>query len=125
MISIVLVAESTATVQRLEQALASHADVAWRRCHNVAEALAAAGSLRPALMIIDQQVQSRGALEIARQVLAVNAFVNLAIVSPLDGRAFHEASEGLGILAQLPPDPGAKEAERLRALLGALESVRR
>lgn len=120
MISVILTAEPAAWVARLEQAFAAHAGVQLQRCHSMAQALEAAGTGRPALMIIDQQVQGREALEIARGVLAVNAFVNLALISPMQPARFHQISEGLGVLAQLPPDPGAEQVERLLELLGRL-----
>ena len=39
--------------------------------------------------------------------------INSAAVSPLSPEEFHEASEGLGVLVQLPVDPGKFEAEDL------------
>jgi hypothetical protein len=47
----------------------------------------------------------------------VDAFVPAAAVSRLPREAFHDLTEGLGVLAQLPPRPGVWEAEQLLALL--------
>ena len=41
------------------------------------------------------------------------ALINLAVVSSLSGEEFHEASEGLGILAQVPPEPTAADGKML------------
>jgi hypothetical protein len=42
-----------------------------------------------------------------------NAMINLAVVSSLSHEDFHEASEGLGILVQLPPSPGEEDGSKL------------
>lgn len=78
----------------------------------------AAGST-PALLIIDEEVKGRPGLEIARDVVMSNPMVNLAVVSSLSEEDFHEASEGLGILARVSPEPGEKDgALLLEALAG-------
>jgi hypothetical protein len=46
--------------------------------------------------------------------------VNCAAVSSLVSEDFHEQSEGLGILMQLPVRPGQEHAE---ILLGKLKSI--
>jgi hypothetical protein len=47
------------------------------------------------------------------ELLMVNAMVNTAVVSPLSDQEFHEASEGLGVLARLPLMPDKRDAARL------------
>jgi hypothetical protein len=59
-------------------------------------------------------------LELIEKVISKNPMVNCAVVSRLAPDDFHRASEGLGILAQLPVRPGPKEAERL---LGQLNKI--
>jgi len=76
----------------------------------------------PALMVIDEEVDGISNLQIARQIVMKNPMINLALVSNLSGKDFHEASEGLGILAQLPPDPGKEDAAKLVKLLGKILS---
>ena len=46
-------------------------------------------------------------------MISVDAFIQTAAVSPLPHDAFHEASEGLGIMAQLPPMPSRADALKL------------
>ncbi|MBI9084837.1 MAG: hypothetical protein JEZ11_14690 [Desulfobacterales bacterium] len=71
----------------------------------------------PDLLVIDAMVDGSDALAVARQVIAVNAMINMAVVSDLSEDDFHEASEGLGIMARIPASPGAKEADMLVGLL--------
>ena len=74
----------------------------------------------PDLIVIDEDVDGNSNLEIARQIVMTNAMVNLALVSSLSPGDFHEASEGLGIVAQVPPHPGEEDARRL---LEAIQSI--
>ena len=48
--------------------------------------------------------------------------INCAVVSTLSSADFHEASEGLGILMQLPAEPGKKEADQLLEHLKKIQS---
>lgn len=74
----------------------------------------------PDLMIVDEEVDGLSNLDIARHIVMTNAMVNLAVVSSLSHEDFHEVSEGLGILAQLPRSPGEDDASKL---LEAIEQV--
>jgi hypothetical protein len=66
-------------------------------------------------MIIDEAVDGKQGFDIAREIIALNAMINLALVSPLSDEDFHEAGEGLGILARLSAAPGQAEAAKLIA----------
>lgn len=79
---------------------------------------AASGSID--LIIIDEKVEGRPGPDIAKEMIRVNAMANLVLVSGLAPEEFHEASEGLGIMAQLPLNPDEKDAERLLSILTAL-----
>ena len=71
----------------------------------------------PDLLVLDATVGGSDALAVARQVIAVNAMVNMAAVSDLSEDDFHEASEGLGIMCRLSANPDASDADRLLDLL--------
>lgn len=65
------------------------------------------------LVVTDEQLGDMTGLEFIAGVVAVNPAINCATVSSLSDKAFHQASEGLGILMKLPPAPGRADAERL------------
>ena len=92
-------------------------EILWADSVKAAHA-AASGSIY--LIIIDEKVDGRPGPDIAREMIRINAMANLALVSELSPEEFHEASEGLGIMAQLPPCPDEKDAERLLSILTAL-----
>jgi hypothetical protein len=79
---------------------------------------AATGSV--GLIVIDEKVDDQPGLYIAKEMIKVNAMANLSLVSGLNPEEFHEASEGLGIMARLPPNPDAKNAELLLKNLNSL-----
>jgi len=83
-------------------------------------ALAAVSGKTVHLAIIDETVGDQPGLRIARNMLMKNAMVNQAVVSGLSPEEFHETSEGLGIMAQLPPKPDAGQAKLLMDTLKAL-----
>jgi CheY-like chemotaxis protein len=84
-------------------------------------AVEAVGYSAPLLVVVDHQVGTVSGLEIVRHLLSVDAFVHTAVLSDLDDTAFHEQSEGLGILCKLPILPGRQETrdliERFRQML--------
>ena len=71
----------------------------------------------PDLLIIDTNIDDGSALDIAQKVIRVNAMVNMVVVSDLSEEDFHEASEGLGIMARISDPPDAEDAPRILELL--------
>ncbi len=69
------------------------------------------------LVIVDEQLDDMSGIAFTKQLVKVNPLVNTAIVSALTAEEFHEATEGLGVLMQLPPHPSETDAEALMAVL--------
>lgn len=65
------------------------------------------------LVVIDETLNDMSGIDLARQVVARNPMAAIALVSALPGEDFHEATEGLGIMAQLPPRPRRRDARSL------------
>ena len=72
------------------------------------------------LVVADEQLADMSGLEFAAKLVVQNPVVNCALVSSLGEADFHEASEGLGILAQLPPEPDESHAASLVAKLSVV-----
>ena len=85
-----------------------------------AEAARAAAFALIDMIIIDESLGGRSGLSIAKDMIRVNAMAQLALVTTLSPEEFHEASEGLGVLASLPFHPDEKDAERLLNALASL-----
>ena len=96
------------------------AETSWAQ--NGARALNLARETGPDLVIAEENLEDMTALELTQRLIRINALINTAVVSRLPAQEFHEQSEGLGILAPLPPDPGRTEAvdliSRLKRIMG-------
>jgi DNA-binding response OmpR family regulator len=88
--------------------------------HSGARALEVLAAAPADLMIVDEDLGDMNGLSLARRALRVNAAIHCAAVSSLGAEAFHEASEGLGLLAQLPPYPGQQHASALIRTIGEI-----
>ena len=65
------------------------------------------------LVVTDENLGDMTGLEFIKTVIAQKPMIKCAAVSPLLPDDFHEASEGLGILMQLPVRPGHEYAGEL------------
>lgn len=73
------------------------------------------------LVVADETLSDMRGIALIEKIVAANPLVNTALVSSLPGKDFHEATEGLGILAQLPPHPGPDQSS---VLVQRLEQIR-
>ena len=69
------------------------------------------------LVVTDENLGDMTGLECIEKVISIKPMVNCAAVTTLLPADFHEASEGLGILSQLPAGPGKEQAEKLLSQL--------
>jgi CheY-like chemotaxis protein len=76
-------------------------------------------------VLTDELLADMTGLQFLEKLIAVNPMINCAAVSPLAPEDFHESSEGLGIMLQLPPNPGNKEAEKLLECLTKILALTR
>ena len=65
------------------------------------------------LAIVSQTLGSIDSLQLARKLVKHSPMTNCAVSNSLPPDVFHEQSEGLGLLAQLPAAPGADDAREL------------
>ncbi len=77
------------------------------------------------LVIVDEYLDDMTGLEFAKSLVALNPFINCAIVSSLSPEDFHKVSEGLGLLAQLPKQPNRADAEELMGKLQKIQLLTR
>lgn len=110
---ILIAADKADNFEALARALGSVKDVEISWAHDGRQALDKARAISPDLVIVDEYVGETNGLEWIRQLMGVDAFIHTAAVSRQPHDTFHQASEGLGIIAQLPPRPGEFEAELL------------
>jgi DNA-binding NtrC family response regulator len=77
------------------------------------EVLSAISENRFDLLVADETLDDMSGLALIESVVARQPTLNCAVVSSLSHGDFHQASEGLGVLMQLPVNPGKREALQL------------
>ena len=74
------------------------------------------------LLVADENLEDMSGIELIDSVTAKHPLLNCALVSSLPPGEFHEATEGLGILMQLPLQPGIDAADQLLTHLNKILS---
>jgi len=86
-------------------------------------ALKMLGNTPSDLVVVDENLGDMTGIEFMKKLLQINPMINCAAVSLLAPEDFHEASEGLGVLMQLPVSPGELDAENLLQRLNDLKNL--
>jgi len=113
MIRLLLVTPHKNSLLELSLAMEKHDDVELTWTESGQKALNMLSETSVDLVVTDEELGDMTGLEFAEQLLRVNPMINSAVLSSLPSDEFHEASEGLGVLAQLPLRPAKKDAEKL------------
>lgn len=71
-------------------------------------------------VVADESVSDMTGLELIKKIVALNPMINSVWVSSLGKEEYHEVSEGLGVLMQLPAKPERTDAERLMTQLNQI-----
>lgn len=113
MLKLLLVCPDRDSLSDFASALKGHDDVElyWAESGEIALDMASGSAID--LVVTDEDPGDMTGLELARRLNLVNPMINCASVSSLSSEKFREASEGLGLMAQLPVQPGKKDAEEL------------
>lgn len=127
MLRLLLVTPDRSSLAGFASALEGNNDVELLWSESGGQALAMVADTAVDLVVTDETLGDMTGLEMAEKLLPINPMINCAAVSPLSPEQFHEASEGLGLLAQLPPMPGKEQAEtllqRLKDITGHLTGM--
>ena len=115
-IKILLVSQDEASMSAFKAGLEENqVQTAWAESGSNAIVKIAEG--RFDLVVTDENLSDMTGLEFIEKVISKKPMVNCAAVSSLLPADFHEASEGLGMLMQLPVSPGQEQAEKLLSQL--------
>lgn len=96
-------------------------DLCWAESGEAALNLASDTSID--LIITDESLGDMTGLEFASKLLSVNPMINCATVSRLPPAEFHQVSEGMGLLGQLPTKPDKEHAEKLMRHLQYIKNL--
>lgn len=117
MYRIVFVSSKPASFSVLAKALQADTRIVVEWVASGEEALTLIKRAAPDLMILDENPGEPMDFALVRKITQLNALVNVVMVGQLPEKEFHDSAEGLGVLMQLPPQPGLTEAEALLARL--------
>ena len=112
MMNVLLASQGKTFMAALKAGFEEH-DVQTVRAESGTEALSLIAQREFDLVVTDENLGDITGLEFIKTLIALKPMVNCAAVSSLLPDDFHEASEGLGILMQLPVRPGHEYAEEL------------
>ena len=113
MLKVLLVSPDEDSLSGLYAALKEHDDVELLTAKSGQKALTMVSESAVDLVVTDEELGDMTGLEFARRLIFINPMINCACVSHLDPERFHEVSEGLGLMDQLPIRPGKEDAEKI------------
>ena len=119
MIKILLVGRDKASLEALSSGLAK-SKVKIARADSGRKGISMIAENEFNLVIADENLGDMTGIDFIRKVVAKKPIVNSAVISSLPSKDFHEESEGLGILMQLPVRPNEADAVKL---LGHLNKI--
>jgi len=123
MIKLLLVTPDKEAFHNFSSALIKNDDVKLSWAETGRRALDMVSGTSLDLVVVNEELGDMTGIEFIETLVSINPMINCAAVNPLPPEEFHEVSEGLGILAQLPVQPGAKDAEDLLNLLNRLKKL--
>ena len=123
MLKLLLVSPDKDAFNGFKAAIKKYNDVDLLRTDSGKKALTMAAESNLDLIVADENLRDMTGLEFAGRLVAVNPMVNCALTSSLSTDIFHEKSEGLGLMTQLPINPGQKEAENLLEKLRQIKKL--
>ena len=123
MLNVILVSSREKALVPFVEALRSDQDIKLNISDTGAAVLTQVRHQAPHLVIIDDHLDNQAPLDLVTELLQLNAMINIAMVSTMDDDAFHEATEGLGLLPRLPSPPEAADASTMLTKLRALPGL--
>jgi DNA-binding NtrC family response regulator len=123
MLTILIASQDWGSLTELVSALTALNDVNLLQAETVEETLDLASEKAIDLVVAGEQIENKSGLELAADLISVNPMITCAVVSGLTPEAFHEASEGLGIMAHLPVQPNGEHAKLLMNQLMQIKNL--
>lgn len=120
MLDIVLAGREHDVLARLGATLCGIGQVGITQVDSAAETLKAVDAGGIDLVVVGQSLADTSPVDCITRLVRQNAMINCAMISDMEQDAFHEATEGLGILMQLPPNPSSDDAAVLLAKIKSL-----
>jgi len=112
-IHVLLVSSDPGYFADLSQGLAEYEQIQVVRIDSSEQAMLSVKDKMVEVIVAAEEIKEGSGLTFIRELVKKNPFINCALVSSLYPHEFHESTEGLGVFMQLPPHPGAAQAQKL------------
>lgn len=123
MLNILNVTEDRKQVEPMLQALSSRVDTKVVHATSAKFAMERVGFQEIDVVIVSENLPDRKGKDFIEDLTKVNPFIASVMISGLDHDDFHEETEGLGVLMQLPENPGPAEAGELIEKLQQIDKI--
>ena len=123
MLRLLVVSPNRDALSVLASTLADHSDVNLFWVESGGKALETVSDTAFDLVVTDEKLRDMTGFELAGKLISVNPMINCAVISALSPEDFHEVSEGLGLMAQLPVQPSKEQTEELLQRLKNLKDL--
>ncbi|MBN1626741.1 MAG: response regulator [Deltaproteobacteria bacterium] len=123
MIKILVVNRDEKNFGDLISALKGNGDIELELSDSGEKALAEVADKAIDLVVTDEDLGDMTGLELVKGILKINCMINFAVVSGLSAGDFHEASEGLGVMTQLPKRPDKNDADDMIKTLRRIKGM--
>jgi len=123
MITILLISNEVDALAGLESGLRQYSEIEILRADSSQDAIDTIAEKEIDLVVVDENLTGVPGTELTKKLVSANPMANYALVSSLSPKDFHEASEGLGVIMQLPVKPGRNQADTLMDCLKKVLSL--
>lgn len=123
MLNILSVNENEQQIEPMLQALRSRIDIKVVHAKSAKFALERIGFQEIDAVIVAEKLPDSSGKDFLEDLTKKNPFVASAMISAMDHDDFHEHTEGLGVLMQLPENPGHKEAAEFIEKLQEIDKI--
>ncbi len=113
MLKIMLAGRDEGPLSGLSKILGQYDNVSLLRVDSSKMALDLLHFKKADFVIVDEQLKHTTGLQFVKNLVSIDPMMNCALISSLSVDSFHEATEGLGVLAQLSAQPDEKQVEDL------------
>ncbi len=124
MINIILITGENDALSDFESGLRQDKEIKIERVNSCEKAFDLISEKNFDLAVADENIAGTPGLEFVEKLVSINPLINCAVISSLGAKDFHEASEGLGVLTQIPLRPDQKHAkillQKLKAVLNLM-----
>lgn len=123
MMKFLIVSERPENLNNLDKGLLKHSNAQVLIANSSEAALAVIADKSVDLVIVDDEISGLPGKRFVEKMITMNPMINTALVSSLSEHDFHEDTEGLGVLMQIPTNPEESVATTVIERLGKVLSL--